>query len=163
MAIFCLQITVLSNPNLISEVLYTFATFFPFKASLINNLSVHLCCTWLKLCFPNQRMAKIFYGFCDKLYRTCQGAKKIIFTACHSGKLQLVLTSPNVISTSPKNLLSSRIDFTVLCYLNPSKNTSCPWGKLKQNSLAQQQNPLAPGFQKLLSLHTGLYTLEINY
>ena len=31
-----------------------------------------------------------------------QGAKKVIFTACHSGKLKLALTRLNVISTSPK-------------------------------------------------------------
>ena len=43
-----------------------------------------------------------------------QGTKKIIFTACHSGKLKLAFTSPDIISTSPKSLLTSRIDFTVL-------------------------------------------------
>ena len=43
-----------------------------------------------------------------------QGAKKIIFTACHLGKLKLAFTSPGVISTSPKSFLMSRIDFTVL-------------------------------------------------
>ena len=43
-----------------------------------------------------------------------QGAKKVIFTACHSGKLRLAYTSPNVISTSPKIFLMSIIDFTVL-------------------------------------------------
>ena len=43
-----------------------------------------------------------------------QGARKVIFKACHSGKLNLEYTSPNVISTSPKNILMSRIDFTVL-------------------------------------------------
>ena len=43
-----------------------------------------------------------------------QGATEVIFTACHSGKLRLVYTSPNVILTSPKNFLMSRIDFTVL-------------------------------------------------
>ena len=43
-----------------------------------------------------------------------QDAKKIIFTACHSGKLKLAFTSPDVISTSPKNFLNSTIDFTVL-------------------------------------------------
>ena len=32
-----------------------------------------------------------------------QGAKKIIFTACHSSKLKLASTSPDVISTSPKS------------------------------------------------------------
>ena len=34
-----------------------------------------------------------------------QGAKKIIFTACPLGKLKLTFTSPDVISTSPKNVL----------------------------------------------------------
>ena len=43
-----------------------------------------------------------------------RGAKKIIFTACHLGKLKLAFTSPDVISTSPKNFLTSRIYFTVL-------------------------------------------------
>ena len=43
-----------------------------------------------------------------------QGAKKIIFTAFHSGKLKLAFTSPDIISTSPKNFLTSRIDVTVL-------------------------------------------------
>ena len=45
---------------------------------------------------------------------TLQGAKKVIFKACHSGKLELACTSPNIISTSHKNILMSRIDFTVL-------------------------------------------------
>ena len=43
-----------------------------------------------------------------------QGAKKVIFKACHSGDLKLAYTSPNVISTSPQNILMSRIHFTVL-------------------------------------------------
>ena len=43
-----------------------------------------------------------------------QGANKIIFTACHLGKLRLAFTSPDVISTSPQNFLTSRIDVTVL-------------------------------------------------
>ena len=43
-----------------------------------------------------------------------QGAKKIIFTACHLGKLKLAFTSPDTISTSPKSFLMSRIYFTVL-------------------------------------------------
>ena len=48
----------------------------------------------------------------DKDYS--QVTKKIIFTACHSGKLKLTFTSPDVISTSPKSFLKSRIDLTVL-------------------------------------------------
>ena len=43
-----------------------------------------------------------------------QGTKKVIFTACHLGKLKLAYTSPNIISTSPKNFMMSRIDFRVL-------------------------------------------------
>ena len=42
-----------------------------------------------------------------------QGAKKVIFTACNSGKLKLAFISPNVISTSPLHFLMSRIDFRV--------------------------------------------------
>ena len=49
-----------------------------------------------------------------RIWLIFQGAKKIIFTACRSGKLKLAFTSPDVISTSPKNLLTSRINFTVL-------------------------------------------------
>ena len=43
-----------------------------------------------------------------------RGAKKTIFTAYHLGKLKLVFTSPDAISASPKNVLTSIIDYTVL-------------------------------------------------
>ena len=60
-----------------------------------------------------------------------QGAKKIIFTACHSGKLKLAFTSPDVISTSPKNVLTSRIDFTVLLLIKFLKKHHLPVGQVK--------------------------------
>ena len=60
-----------------------------------------------------------------------QGAKKIIFTACHSGKLKRAFTSPEVISTSPKSFLTSIIEFTVLLLIEFLKNINCPSGKLK--------------------------------
>ena len=41
-------------------------------------------------------------------------AKKIIFTAWHSGKLKLAFTSPDAIATNYKSSLASRIDLTVL-------------------------------------------------
>ena len=44
-----------------------------------------------------------------QLCKAMQGAKKVTFTACHSGKLKLTFTSPNIISTSPKNVLMSRL------------------------------------------------------
>ena len=43
-----------------------------------------------------------------------QGAKKIIFIACHPGKLKLAFTCPDIISTSPKSFFMRRIYFTVL-------------------------------------------------
>ena len=60
-----------------------------------------------------------------------QGAKKIIFTACHSGKLKLAFTSPDIISTSPKNFLTSRIDFMVLLLFKCLKKPHLPVGQAK--------------------------------
>ena len=65
------------------------------------------------------------------ILREQQGAKKIIFTACHSGKLKLAFTSPDVISTSPKNVLTSRIDFTVLLLFEFLKKHHLPVGQVK--------------------------------
>ena len=60
-----------------------------------------------------------------------QGAKKIIFTACHAGKLKLAFTSPDIISTSPKSFLTSRIDFTVLLLFEFLKKHHLPVGQVK--------------------------------
>ena len=51
-----------------------------------------------------------------------RGAKKIIFTSCYSGKLKPAFTSPDVISTSPKSFLTSRINFTFLLLI-PQKTS----------------------------------------
>ena len=64
-----------------------------------------------------------------------QGAKKIIFTACHLGKLKLAFTSPDVISTSTKNFLTSRIDFTVLLLFEFLKKHHLPVGQANNTSL----------------------------
>ena len=60
-----------------------------------------------------------------------QGAKKIIFTACHSGKLRLAFTSPDVISTSPKNVLTSGIYLKVLLLFEFLKKHHLPVGQVK--------------------------------
>ena len=73
---------------------------------------------------------KLWINF-NKLHVGNQGAKKIIFTACHSGKLKLAFTSPDVISTSPKNFLTSRIDFTVLLFIEFLKKHHLPVGQVK--------------------------------
>ena len=75
-----------------------------------------------------------FGSFNSKKINVCINNLKVhvITTACHSGKLKLAFTSPDVISTSPKSFLTSRIDFTVLiCYSNSSKDITCLLGKLK--------------------------------
>ena len=61
-----------------------------------------------------------------------QGAKKIIFTACLSGKLKLPFTSPEVISTSLKSFLKSRIDFTVLLLFEFLKKHDLPVRQVKK-------------------------------
>ena len=62
---------------------------------------------------------------------TLQGAKKIIFTACLSGKLKLEFTSPDVISNSPKPFWRAELISQFFCYSNSSKNITCPSGNLK--------------------------------
>ena len=69
------------------------------------------------------------------MYRQNQGAKKIIFTACHLGKLKLAITSPDVISTSPKIILMSKIDFTVLLVFDFLKKYHLPVGQVKNRIL----------------------------
>ena len=59
-----------------------------------------------------------------------QCAKKVIFTVCHWGKLKLTFTCPNIISTSPKSVLMSRLISQFFCNLNSSKNFTSPSGKL---------------------------------
>ena len=83
-----------------------------------------------------------------------QGAKKIIFTACHSGKLKLAFTSPDVISTSPKIFLTSRIDFTALLLFKLLKKYHLPVGQVK-NRIHQPNSKIhyPPGYRTLLSLH----------
>ena len=75
-----------------------------------------------------------------------QDAKKIIFTASHSGKLKLAFTSPDVISTSPKSFLTSRIDFTVLpLFKFRKKNITCWSGKLKTEFTSPIAKSTSPG------------------
>ena len=80
-----------------------------------------------------------------------QGAKKIIFTACHSGKLNLTFTSPDVISTSPKSFLRSGF----FCYSNSSKKSTCHSGKLKTEFTRPIAKSTILGYRTLLSLHAG--------
>ena len=57
--------------------------------------------------------------------------RKSFFTACHSGKLKLAFTSPDIIATSPKSFSSSRIDFTLLLLFEFPKEHHLPVGQVK--------------------------------
>ena len=74
-----------------------------------------------------------------------QGVKKIIFTACHSGKLMLAFTGPDVISTSPQNFLTSRIDFIVLLLFEFLKKHHLPICKLETEFTSPIAKYTSPG------------------
>ena len=67
-----------------------------------------------------------------------QGAKKIIFPACHSGKLKLAFTIPDIISTSRKT-------FLFFCYSSSPQNITCPLGKLKTKFTGPITKSTSPG------------------
>ena len=85
-------------------------------------------------------------GFCEEVqlesqnnlvyimyeWKGYQGAKEIIFTPCHLGKLKLAFTSPDVILTSPKSFLMCRIDFTVLLLFEFLNKDHLPIGQVKK-------------------------------
>ena len=85
-----------------------------------------------------------------------QGAKEVIFTACHLCKLKLTFTSPNIISTSPKNVLMSTLISQFFCNLNSSKKLHLPVEQVN-NRIHYPDSKIhwPPGYQTLLSLHTG--------
>ena len=74
-----------------------------------------------------------------------QGAKKVIFTACHSGKLKLAFTSPNIISTSLKSVLMRRLISQFFCNFNSSKNFTCPSGKSRTAFTSPIAKSTSPG------------------
>ena len=87
--------------------------------------------------------------------------RKSSFSSLPFSKLKLAFTSPDVISTSPKSFLLSRIDFTLLLLFRFLKEHHLPFGQVKNRfHLARQQNPLAPGYPTLLSLHAAVSTVR---
>ena len=74
-----------------------------------------------------------------------QGAKKIIFIACHSGKLKLAFTNLDVISTSPKAFWPAELISQFFCYSNSSKNINCPSGKLITEFTSLTTKSTSPG------------------
>ena len=71
-----------------------------------------------------------------------QGAKKIIFTACHLG----IYYSPNIISTSPQKVFDKQNWFHSSSVIwIPQKNFTCPLGKLKPEFTSPIGKSISPG------------------
>ena len=81
--------------------------------------------------FSNEKKYLQSFPWCPFFENTWQGAKKFIFTACHSGKLKREFTSPDVISTNSKSFLTSGIDFTVCLSFEFLKKHHLPMGQVK--------------------------------
>ena len=71
--------------------------------------------------------------------------RKSLLQPAIRGKLKLIFTSPNIIPTSPKNVLMSRLISQFLCNLDSSKNFTCPSGKLITEFTSPIAKPTSPG------------------
>ena len=87
----------------------------------------------------------LWFKFILGLHFISQGARKVIFTACYSGKLKLAFTSPNIISTwTPKIFWWAELILKFFCKLNSSTYFTCLSGKLRTeftSSMAKSTSP----------------------
>ena len=95
-----------------------------------------------------------FVLFCFFIRTLLAGCKENHFYSLPFGQAKASIYQPrHHFNQAPKAFCRAELISHFFCYSNSSKNITCPSGKLKQISLAQQQNPLAPGYRTLLSLH----------
>ena len=73
-----------------------------------------------------------------------QGAKKIIFIACHSGKLTKYITHMSF-QLAPKAFWWTELISQFFCYSNSSKNITCLTGKLKTELTSPITKSTSPG------------------
>ena len=92
----------------------------------------------------------------EPMKKYVSGCKENIFTACHSGKLKLAFTSPDYISASPKNVLTCRIDFTVLLLFDFLKKHHLPVKIKNSTSLGLSDTTF---FARCVSMKTQFNTL----
>ena len=72
-----------------------------------------------------------------------QGAKKVSFMACHSGKFLLVL--PKSLFNQPRNVFHKQRWLQFFCNLNFWKNFTCPSGKLRTEFTSLIAKSTIPG------------------
>ena len=82
-------------------------------------------------------------------YYIATGAKKVNVTACHSGKLKLAFTCPDVISTSPKKAFWLTESVSQFFWdSNSSKNITCWSGNLKTEFTSLIAKSASPGLSE---------------
>ena len=86
-----------------------------------------------------------------------QGAKKVIFAACHSGKLKLTLLAQTSFQLAPKGFWRAQLISQFFCNLNSTKDFTCASGKLR----TEFTNPIAistsPGLSDTTSFACWFY------
>ena len=81
----------------------------------------------------------------QQLRKYCRVQRKSFLQLAIRASLKLTFTSPNIISTSPKNVLMSRLIWQYFCNLNSSKNFTCPSGKLITELTSPIAKSTSPG------------------
>ena len=100
---FCLWNLSVFYSYLLSRCAATYSQPLLQKQSFLSIMTTTKSCSFTQDKNTNKAaITKATWGFLD-ISEGEQGAKKIIFTACHSSKLKLASTSPDVISNSPKS------------------------------------------------------------
>ena len=112
--------------------------------SIIEHNSMILMILFLRKWKEKKMLQYMHEKYCFLSFLEIQGAKKIIFTACHLGKLMLAFTSPNVISTSPKRFWRAELISQFFFDLNSSKNITCPSGKLRTEFTSPKAKSTSP-------------------
>ena len=89
---------------------------------------------------------EIFYILaCTCVFDLLQGAKKVIFKACHSGKLKLAYTEAQMSFQLTRTLWWAELISQFFCNLNSSKNSTWPSGELRTEFTSPITKSTIPG------------------
>ena len=97
-------------------------------------------CVCVCVCF-----ASSFVAYLELRVSFLQGAKKVIFTACHSGKLKKALLAQMSFQLAPKAFWRAELISQLFFSLNSSKNITCPLGKLRTEFTSPIAKSTSPG------------------
>ena len=89
--------------------------------------------------------ASSFVAYLELRVSFLQGAKKVIFTACHWGKLKKALLAQTSFQLAPKALWRAELISQLFFSLNSSKHITCPLGKLRTEFTSPIAKSTSPG------------------